>query len=167
MPGEADQTYALVMKDDFSGYVWILPASADEAETVADALIRWIVAFSVVENWVSDRGTQVKNGMITLLRESKRFSHHFTFAYCPWSNGTVEVVFRELLPVMQALLSEFQLAQRCWPSLLPLVQSALNNSSLPGLGNRCPLTASTELKQNNPLTAIKRREGGIVTVQSL
>lgn len=46
-------------------------------------------------------------------------SHHFTLAYCSWSNGTVEVVFRELLRSTRAILSEFQILSHHWPSIFP------------------------------------------------
>lgn len=73
-------------------------------------------------------------------------SHRFTLSYCPWSNGTVEVVFRELLRSMRALLSEFQLL----PSVLPLVQSVLNNAPHGRLDNRWPLIYFTGLPQDSP-----------------
>ncbi len=166
MPGEDSVTYVLILKDDLSGYVWLIPTADADAESVADALLKWFAAFGVVSNWVSDRGSHFKNELVRILGEATKASHHFTLAYCPWSNGTVEVVCRELLRATRALLSEFQLPHRCWPSVLPLVQSALNNSKIPRLGNRCPLTAFTGLPQDSPLACIKRKEGHVVQVQN-
>lgn len=76
-------------------------------------------------------------------------------AYCPWSNGNVEVVFRELLRAIRALLAEFQLIMRSYPEFLAIVQSALNKSPLQRLGGRCPRTAFTGLPLESPLRPIK------------
>ena len=51
--GENGYLY-LIMKDDQSGYVWLMPTKDTSAETVADVLINWFAAFGVVKNWVSD-----------------------------------------------------------------------------------------------------------------
>ena len=153
--GEGGSRYVLIMKDDFSSYVKLIASTEATAEVVADSLISWFSSFGVVTQWVSDRGTHFKNELVKVLREQLKANHHFTLAYCPWSNGTVEVVCRELLRVMRAILSEYELPLTAWPKLLPVVQSALNNSKLPRLGNRCPLTAFTGLPQDTPLATIK------------
>ena len=164
--GEDGYTYVLVFKDDLSGYVWLTPCKETTAEVTAEILIRWFSTFGVVTQWVSDRGSHFKNELVRLLREKLKSSHNFTLAYCPWSNGTVEVVCRELLRVIRALLSEFQLHQSCWPSIMPIVQSALNNTILERLGNRCPLTAFTGLPQDTPLKSITHRIDDVVQVLS-
>ncbi|GMF22827.1 unnamed protein product [Phytophthora fragariaefolia] len=71
--------------------------------------------------------------------------HHFTTAYTPWANGTVEVVNREVLKRVKALLSERKLPVRDWPSVLPVVKSALNEMPADRLGGKSPLTAFTAL----------------------
>ena len=48
--GENGYLYALVMKDDHSGYVWLVPTKYTTAETVADVLINWFAAFGVVKH---------------------------------------------------------------------------------------------------------------------
>ena len=67
----------------------------------------------------------------------------------------MEVVCRELLRVLKALLSEFQLPFKLWHTVLPIVQSVLNNTPLRRLGGRCPLTAFTGLPCAAPVTSIK------------
>ena len=151
-PRENDFKYVLVLKDDHSGLVWIKPTKKTDADTAAHHLIEWFALFGVVTQWVSDRGTHFKNELVRLLRDAYKANHHFTLAYCPWSNGTVEVMNRELLGATRALLSEFQLSRHCWPSVVPIVQSALNNSKLKRLGNRCPLTVFKKLLADSPLT---------------
>lgn len=140
--------------------------SAD-SETTANVLLRWFAAFGIVTSWVSDRGSHFKNELVKSLKETLRSSHHFTLAYCPWSNGTVEVVCRELLRATRSLLSEFQLSQENWPSVIPIIQSVLNNSTVSRLGNRCPLTVFTKLPQNTPITAIKERFDKNIEIKSI
>ena len=155
-PAEDYSHYVQNLKDDHSGYVWIAPRTETTAEITADLLIKWFSAFGVVTQWVSDRGSHFKNEVVRLLQEKTKSSHHFTLAYCARSNGTFEVVCRELLRACRALLSEYQLPQTCWPSIMPVVQSALNNSLLDRLGNRCPLTVFTEHKQDILLATVTR-----------
>ncbi|OWZ00772.1 Retrotransposon protein [Phytophthora megakarya] len=62
--------YVLVLKDDMSCYC--------------------VLVVCAVSQWVSDRGTHFKNQLLELLRKSYGSAHHFTTAYCPWANGTVE-----------------------------------------------------------------------------
>ena len=153
--GEDSYCCILVIKDDFSGYVWLIPTTEADAKTTADALLSWFASFGTVVQWISDRGSHFKNDVVRELRDQTNGLHHFTLAYCPWSNGTVEVVCRELLRALRAFLSEFQLPHRSWPSVMPVVQSVLNNSPLSRLGNRCPIPVFTGLPQDSPLLSIK------------
>jgi len=159
--------YVLILKDDLSSYVWLYACEAADAETTANSLIDWFAAFSPVPQWVSDRGSHFKNEIISILRDKFRSQHHFTLAYCPWSNGTVEVVCRELLRGIRALLSEFNLPFRFWPDVLPIVQSVLNTTSVPRLGNRCPLKAFAGQDPITPLLHIKQTKKGIHTTLSV
>lgn len=159
--------YVLILKDDLSSYTWLYACDAADAETTANALIDWFAAFSPVPQWVSDQGTHFKNEIITLLKSKFRSMHHFTLPYCPWSNGTVEVVCRELQRALRALLSEFNLPFRFWPDVLPIVQSVLNTTSVPRLGNRCPLTVFTGQVPLTPLLHIKQTKNGKHTVKSI
>ncbi|CDF38965.1 unnamed protein product [Chondrus crispus] len=83
MKGVRDLRYVLVLKDDFSGYVWLRPTREADADTTAQALLDWFASFGVVYHWVSDRGTHFKNEVVRTLREQTGGSHHFTLAYCP------------------------------------------------------------------------------------
>lgn len=137
MSGENCMCYVLVLKDDFSSYTWLRETAEADAEKTANALLQWFSSFGIARMWVSDRESPFKNELLTKVRESLKSQHHFTLPYCPWSNGTIEFECREMLRALRTLLSNFQLPQHCWPQVLPLVQSILNNSPLPGLRNRC------------------------------
>jgi Integrase core domain len=68
--------YLLLLKDDLSGYLWLLPCRTADAATTVDALMRWFAVFDVVLLWVSDRGIHFKNEFV-------KAKHHFTTANCP------------------------------------------------------------------------------------
>jgi hypothetical protein len=73
---------------------------------MAQALLRWFADFGVVSVRVSDRGIHFKNAVVQHLQRHIKSRHHYTLAYFPWNNGTVEVVWREILRVMAAVQSE-------------------------------------------------------------
>ena len=151
-----DFKYVLMMKNDHIGYVWLKSTKDTTEEVAACRLIEWFSCFGVVNQWVSGRGTHFWNELVNQLRERVKSEHHFTLAYCHWSNVTVEVVCRELLRSTRALLSKYQLTYSSWPQIIPVAQSILNNALLERLWNRCPLTVFTGLPQDTPLLTIKR-----------
>jgi transposase InsO family protein len=153
-PSEKGYKYLHLIKDDLSGYLWLVPcASADTVSTV-DALMTRFTAFGVAMLWVSDRGSHFKNQVMEGVRKALRSQHHFTTAYSPWANGTVERACREVLQATRALLSEFQLNSKQWPEVARIVQSVLNNSPSPHRGNIAPITASTGRAPDSPLRSL-------------
>ncbi|KAH9123096.1 hypothetical protein AeMF1_005839 [Aphanomyces euteiches] len=65
--------------------------------------------------------------------------HEFTLAYCPWRNGTVERLNRDILQVMRVLLMEYKLADHQWDYLLPTVQASLNQTPVVSLAHKSPM----------------------------
>jgi hypothetical protein len=80
--------------------------------------------------------------------------HRFTIANSPWSNGTIEVVCREVLRALRALVSEFQMEFIQWPTAVPMLQYILNHSASDRLGGLAPITAMTLLPATTPLLSI-------------
>ena len=153
-PSESEYVYILIVKDDLSGYVWLTPCESCDSHTVADVLLNWFSAFGISHVWVSDQGSHFKNTVMTALRKSLAIKHHFTTAYTPWANGTVERVCREVLRAARALLSEFRMRRKQWPSVVKIIQSVLNNSPSKHRGNIAPLTGFTGRKPDRPLASI-------------
>jgi hypothetical protein len=56
-PSTAGYKYLLLLKDDLSSYVWLVPAESADAKTTVKALVAWFAAFGISKIWVSDRGT--------------------------------------------------------------------------------------------------------------
>lgn len=77
------EVYILILKDDFSSYVWLLPCRATDAKSTVESLLKWFSAFGTVRHWVSDRGSHFKNELVKELHDQTKGSHHFTLAYCP------------------------------------------------------------------------------------
>lgn len=94
-----------------------------------------------------------------LVPEKLKSSHHVTSPYCPPSNGTFEVVCREVLRATRAVLSELQLTGHAWASLISIVQAAINSAPTKRLAGKCLLTVFTGLKQDNTLISIKETPG--------
>ena len=155
------------MKDDLTSYVWLIAVANADAVTTADCLLRWFSSFGTVTTWVSDQGSHFLNETVAEIKDRTKAQHHFTLPYCPWSNGTVEVVCRELKKITRALLNEFKLATTMWKSTLPLVQGALNNAILKRLGDKCPMTLFTGQLQDTPVTAIVTRDGKSTKVHNI
>ncbi|GMF39119.1 unnamed protein product [Phytophthora fragariaefolia] len=101
--------------------------------------------FGVVRQWVSNQGAHFRNQVVESLQRALGAQNHFTTAHTPWTNGTVEVVNREVLKSVKALLRERKLPVRDWPSVLLVVQSALNGMPADRLGGKSPLTPFTAL----------------------
>ncbi|KAJ8524224.1 hypothetical protein ON010_g16894 [Phytophthora cinnamomi] len=148
--------YVLVLKDGMSGYTELVECPVATADEALSALVDWFKRFGIVYQWVSDQGTHFKNQLIGSLRRLFGAQHHFVTAYCPWLNGSVEVVNRLVLKAMKALLSELKLRIMDWPSLLPVVQYSLNTMPSDRLGMVTPLTAFTGLPGSSQLRAIVR-----------
>ncbi|KAF0730914.1 hypothetical protein Ae201684_011796 [Aphanomyces euteiches] len=129
----------LVIKDDMSGFVRLWPSETSDATATANGFLDWFTTFGYVHIWVSDSGSHFKNEVIDKLRKAAGAHHHFTTAYCPWANGTVEVVnppFYRLAPGP---------GPRPWRPLNHMPSDRLNGVA--------PVTAFTGLPATTPLSA--------------
>ena len=158
--------YVLVIKDDFSQYVELYPSRNADAQAVATALEQWFSRFGLVNMLVTDQGTHFKNQYIRMLENKWSMKHHFTTAYCPWANGTVEVVNRTLKTVLRVLLREMKRSSAEWTDLLPLVQFVLNQTRLDSLDGLAPVQVHTGAEPTPPLSAILMREKTVVDTPS-
>jgi len=117
--------------------------------------------------WCSDQGSHFKNSVVKELSRVHGIRHHFTTAYSPWANGTVERVMREIKRACAVLLGEFKLAPQDWPSVIYMVQTILNSAPLKRLGKnedgtmRTPLQVMTGLRPSRNLIELPLSEGVI------
>ena len=89
--------YVLVLKDDFSGYVWCRSSAEANARVTTEILQEWIAAFKAPDFLVSDGGSHFVNEVLEELCFLSKIDHHIVVAYSPFSNGSVERVNREIL----------------------------------------------------------------------
>jgi Integrase core domain/Integrase zinc binding domain len=75
--------YLLLLKDDLSGYLWLMPCRTADAAATVDALMRWFEVFGVVLLWISDRGSHFKNEVVQRVQKELKAKHHYTTANCP------------------------------------------------------------------------------------
>ena len=61
--------YLLVLKDDFSGFVRLIPTRYADAETFVEAMTAWISDFGPPEVLVTDQGSHFKNHVSDRLRQ--------------------------------------------------------------------------------------------------
>lgn len=170
-----DYKYVLVIKDDYTGMVDLWPAKTCDHDTVVKALQHWESIMGRARILVSDRGSHFKNRFLeAYVRHSKVLYnplrpnhdtgdspleqpqvHHFTMAYCPWANGTVENVNKHLKALLQILTKEARLSMEHWPSLLPVISGILNSSeSYRNVGYSPRQLFMGEGKAFNPLDVI-------------
>ena len=136
--GKEGLKYILIVRDDASGYVWLFPGEFANSGVAAETLAQWYAMFGGFEWLVTDQGAHFKNELIKNLSKELFVKHHFTTAYSPWANGTVERVCREVLRACKALLHEFRLASNDWPAVTECLQSVINHAPLTRLGLRDP-----------------------------
>ena len=124
----AQLQYILVLKDDFSGYTVLFPCQFADSTAAVHALLIWYSRFGEPEVHVTDGASHFKNEVIAELNRVTQTKHHFTHAYVPHANGTVERVNRELRRLIRVWNSEFQITLEKWPTLVPLLQYVINFS---------------------------------------
>jgi hypothetical protein len=137
-PGAKDicqDRYILVLKDDYSSYVELSACESADHRPAAEGIALWCARHPAPRLLVSDRGSHFKNQVVAelvlLLPDSY---HHFTLAYTPWSNGTVERANREIVIAFQRLLQTRKVKLSKWAALLPAVEAWLNRMPSTRLG---------------------------------
>ena len=158
---DEDRKYVLVVKDDLSGYCWLESTQSADATHTAKVLARWNRVFTTPDTWVSDQGSHFKNAVLGELAQTYCIHHKFSVAYSPWANGTVKSLMRSILSAARAMI--LRLAPQDWASVIPVIASALNETSLDRLGRRAngifrsPLEVVTGILPHRPVLRILPR----------
>jgi Integrase core domain/Integrase zinc binding domain len=143
--------YLLLLKDDLSGYLWIVPRRTADAAATGNALMRWFAVFGDVLLWISDRGRHFKNEVVRRVQKELKAKHHFTTANCQWSNGTIESACKQVIRALCAVLSELNMYADEWPKVVNLVQSVLNKSLPTRLNKRTLMLVFPRHAETTPL----------------
>eukprot|EP00644_Phytophthora_capsici_P017878 jgi/Phyca11/126394/e_gw1.62.241.1 len=131
-PSYGTSCYILALKDHATHYCELVVADSAESPVVVEALLDWHSRYGVPPSWVSDQGTHFKNEVVAELSRRLRTQQTFTPAYSPWVNGSIERINRDILHV--------------------ILQSNLNHTAVPSLGNHSPLELFTGLENPTPLS---------------
>ncbi|KAE9073379.1 hypothetical protein PF010_g25098 [Phytophthora fragariae] len=146
-----DSKYILVLKDHASHYCELVVADTADSSVTVEALLAWHARFGVPPTWISDQGSHFKNEVVAELSRRLRTQQEFTPAYCPWINGSVERVNRDILQVIRTMILEYKINHTDWPYLMPMVQASVNHTAEPSLGNKAPVELFTGLPCLTPL----------------
>ena len=98
--------YALMLVDRLSRFVMFFPTKTANAADAARAIMVWASIFGLPSWLISDGGSHFKNELIKELTDLVGVNHHITLPYCPWANGSVEVVGKDLLWTLRDTCSE-------------------------------------------------------------
>ena len=134
-PLEADETgnrYIIVIIDCFSRYCLLIPSPDATAKSAAKALLQHVGMFGVMNQLLSDMGTQYVNQIIDEMMFYMGVEKLDTLPGIHEENGIVESRNREVLRHLKAMIFHRKLKSD-WSTVLPLVQRILNSERMEGL----------------------------------
>ena len=126
-------SYLLVIVEDLSRAVQLNFSSTCDAETVVNALIRYKAQHSLPEQFtlITDNGSHFCNQIIKRFQELVPFLHRTSVVYSPWTNGSAESVNAIVVRRLRALCSQYLLDESSWMTVIPLLESYINNTPNP------------------------------------
>lgn len=136
--------------DKFARFSEFTPTAGPTASEATKATLRWGARYGLPEWIITDGGSHFKNKAMKLLAEQMGIKHHVTLAYCPWANGSVEIVGKELLWTSRAVISELGYSATDWTLVLPLILFILNHRLREVLNGRSPIEVMTGRKPKQP-----------------
>jgi transposase InsO family protein len=158
-PGMEENRYLLVLKDGFTGYTELISCRSPTALVAAQALTAWCARFGAPKTLVSDRASHFMNEMLSEVTRRLGIGHHFTVAYSPWANGTVERINRDILALARIKLAEARLPAKLWPQLVPAIAHTINNYPSDRRGGVAPVTAFCGFERSDPIRTLMEVRG--------
>eukprot|EP00918_Siedleckia_nematoides_P099937 GHVU01218606.1.p1 GENE.GHVU01218606.1~~GHVU01218606.1.p1 ORF type:complete len:1004 (-),score=109.13 GHVU01218606.1:721-3732(-) len=116
----------LVLKCGWTGFTMLYACQTDDGETVGNCLADWAKHYTLPEVLSTDQGPHFKNKVVKALTDKAIIHHHFSFPYCPWSNGTAEVVNKAVKRCFQSVINTLRKNKRDWPQYVSAVTTAIN-----------------------------------------
>ena len=144
LPDAVDgNVYVLCITCDFSLTTVLWPTAKNDSEAVVDALLQaWLPYYPDPELLHSDGGTHFDNQVIQLLTQRRGWKHTICTPHAKWANGVAERCVKEMKDIMTQLCRDLDVPQNKWPTILPMVQAAMNRKKRKSRGNRSPIELS-------------------------
>jgi transposase InsO family protein len=144
--------YILVLKDEFSGFVELVPCEHANHEHAVEQILLWKARYGCVPSYIrSDQGSHFMNKVTQNLCRRLGIKQHFTTPYCPWANGSVEIVNKTMIEAFTTIILERNMKPDDWPYLLPIVMSIINGTKSDRLGDHAPLQVFQGVTIDSPL----------------
>lgn len=130
-----DYKYTLMTRDNFSSYCWLPSLEEANSENSADALLEWASIFTIFNGMMFDGPKHFKNETFRPYTKGLRAQHNFNLPSKPCSDKGIVRMGKELLETFSAVQAEFSMQPEKWTTLIPTIQSVLNNSPSPQRNN--------------------------------
>eukprot|EP00474_Spongospora_subterranea_P008179 CRZ08637.1 hypothetical protein [Spongospora subterranea] len=83
-----------------------------------------------------------------------KIRRHSTVAYGHYNNGSIEVINKNYLLLIRALLSELRWDKDMWPYLNHNIEHTINHREQTRLNGHAPVTVMSGMNADNPLSEV-------------
>jgi len=108
--------YILVMLDNYSRKVELIPCEKATSTVVVNAILWWAARYGMRKQFllVTDNASHFCSEIVDKLERTLGFKHRYSVAYSPWTHGVCEVMNRRVIDLFQILISEYGIHQKEW-----------------------------------------------------
>jgi hypothetical protein len=152
--GVHDFQWNLILREDLTGMIKITPAHTPTAAVTVDALMEWRALFGSPQTLVTDMGSYFVSEVMKEFNRRCNSRHHTTVAYGHYNNGSIEVINKNYLLLIRALLSELRWDKQDWPYLNHNVEHTINHREQARLNGYAPVSVMSGLTPDNPLSEV-------------
>ena len=159
---EADNgmKYLLVIKDRLTGFCMLFPCGSEDAWTAAQCLLEWIGIWGPPTVLLGDNGSHFTANVIKETCENTGTEQMFVTAHCPFSNGAIEAVNRQIKKLLRILMAEGRHDQGDWPNLVMTIQALINQRPTERLKGKAPIEVMTGQERSEVLDRIPLKSLG-------
>ena len=157
-------SYICVITDALTKYTHIQAIPDKSAQTVSDAILKWIYLFGVPKNIITDQGTEFCNALSTAIYKSLDVKHGTTTPYHPQCNGQVESFNKTMAAYLRKAIADAEASTMDWEIFLGPLMISYNSSTnsttkiashkaLLGFDSRLPLWSGLDQfnKEDHPV----------------
>lgn len=102
-------TEVFLIKNDLCSYARLHPCAIVDSEAAKNAILKWISCFGYMPWHVTDQRSHFTPSFMTKSTREMHIRYHFTTAYYLRANGTIERLCKEVLRVVLALSSKWNM----------------------------------------------------------